>query len=113
MAIAEALLKQNVIIGVAVGVGVGLGLAVLAPSVFPQTARAARPLAKRAIRTAVQAYMRSREGIAEFREYTEDMLAEAQAEVMQERQAAAAQAFADDVGQDLSGDEATPAAARS
>lgn len=96
MAIIDALVKQNLILGAAIGVGVGLGLAVLAPSVFPQTARAARPLAKQAIRAALQAYVRSREGLAEFREYAEDIVAEAQSEVILQRQAAAAHEFADD-----------------
>jgi len=103
LAIAEALFKQNVIISVAVGVGVGLGLAVLAPSVFPQTARAARPMAKRAIRAALQAYVRSREGLAEFREYAEDIVAEAQSEVILQRKAAAARAFDEAVQQDAPG----------
>ncbi len=97
MAIFEAVFKQNVIIGVAVGIGVGLGLAVLAPSVFPQTARAARPLAKRVVRSALQAYVRGREGLAEFSEFAEDIIAEAQSEVMTERRASAAEDFADGV----------------
>lgn len=95
MALFDAVFKQNVIIGVAVGVGVGVGLAVLAPSLFPQAARAARPLAKRVVRSALQVYMRSREGLAEFSEYAEDIIAEAAAEAVQERQAAAAATFAE------------------
>jgi hypothetical protein len=97
MAIAEDLFKQNVIIGVAVGIGVGIGLAFLAPSIFPRAARSARPLAKQAIRSAFQAYVRGREGLAELREYAEDIVAEAQSEVIQQRQAAAAGAFAQDL----------------
>jgi hypothetical protein len=107
MAIVEDLFKQNVMIGVAVGIGVGIGLAVLAPGIFPRSARAARPLAKQAIRSAFQAYVRGREGLAELREYAEDIVAEAQSEVIQQRKAAAAEAF----GQDLDTNGAPPDAA--
>ena len=81
--------RDNILIGLAVGVGVGLGLAVLAPSVFPHAARAARPMAKRAVRSAMEAYIRTREGVAEFGEYAEDLVAEVQSEIVQERRAAA------------------------
>ncbi|MBL29247.1 MAG: DUF5132 domain-containing protein [Rhodospirillaceae bacterium] len=86
--------RESIVIGLAVGVGIGVGLAVLAPSVFPHAARAARPMAKRAAKSAMRAYMRTREGLAEFGEYAEDVMAEAQSEVVQERQAAAAAGFA-------------------
>lgn len=86
---ANDLFKQNLMIGLGVGIGVGLGLAIFAPSLFPHAARAARPYAKRAIKSAVLAYMQAREGVAEFREYAEDLVAETEAEIVEERKAAA------------------------
>jgi hypothetical protein len=80
--------------GLAVGVGVGVGLAVLAPSVFPHAARAARPYAKRAAKSALGAYLRTREGLAEFGEFAEDVMAEAKHELMTERMGGAAAAAA-------------------
>jgi hypothetical protein len=76
---------RTAIFGVAVGIGVGVGLAVLAPSVFPQAARAARPYAKKAVKSGLEAYMRTREGLAEFGEFAEDVVAEARHEMSQAR----------------------------
>ncbi len=80
---------KTAILGLAVGVGVGIGLAVLAPSVFPQAARAARPYAKKAAKTGLEAYLRAREGLAEFGEFAEDVVAEARHELASERMGAA------------------------
>lgn len=76
---------KTTILGLAIGVGVGVGLAVLAPSVFPQAARAARPYAKKAARSGLEAYLRVREGLAEFGEFAEDVVAEARHDIMAER----------------------------
>lgn len=91
---ANDLLKQNLVVGLGVGIGIGLGLAVFAPALFPHAARAARPYAKRAVKSAMTAYMQAREGVAEFREYAEDLVAESEAEIMEERQAEARAAAA-------------------
>ena len=93
MAVGDQLLKEKALIGLAVGVGIGFGLAVFAPSLFPQVSRAARPVAKRMIKSAVRAYARGREGLAEFSEFTEDVIAEAKEEVIEERRATAAARF--------------------
>ena len=76
---------KTAILGVAIGIGVGVGLAVLAPSVFPQAARAARPYAKKAAKSGLEAYLRVREGLAEFGEFAEDVVAEARHDIMAER----------------------------
>lgn len=80
---------KTAILGVAIGIGVGIGLAVLAPSVFPQAARAARPYAKKAAKSGLEAYLRAREGLAEFGEFAEDVIAEARHEIVTERTAPA------------------------
>ncbi len=80
---------KTAILGVAIGIGVGIGLAVLAPSVFPQAARAARPYAKKAAKSGLVAYLRAREGLAEFGEFAEDVIAEARHEIVTERTAPA------------------------
>jgi hypothetical protein len=85
---------RTTIFGLAVGVGVGLGLAVLAPSVFPKAAQAARPYAKKAAKQALQGYLRAREGLAEFGEFAEDVVAEAKHEIAAERMGGAAGAAA-------------------
>jgi hypothetical protein len=80
-------LRASIAVGVAVGVGVGLGLAVMAPGLFPRTARAARPFVKKAALEGMEAYLRAREGVAEFGEFAEDLLAEVEAEVVAKRRA--------------------------
>jgi hypothetical protein len=97
-------LKQNIAVGVGVGIGIGLGLAVLAPSAFPHAARAARPYAKWAVKSAMVALMQAREGVAEFREYTEDLVAETKAEMVEERTAAARAAAEATAGETSSGE---------
>lgn len=87
-------LKGGTVVGLAVGMGVGLGLAVMAPSLFPRAAQAARPLLRRALYEGMGAYLRAREGLAEFGEFTEDLVAEVRADVMAERGGAASAAAA-------------------
>jgi hypothetical protein len=69
---------------IAMGLAVGLVAAVLIPVALPVIARAARPLAKAAIKSGLIVYEKGRESFAELSEVVEDMVAEAKAEVEQE-----------------------------
>ena len=82
-------MKPVVWIGIGIGLSVGVGLAILSPNLFAQASRNARPQAKNLSKNAVRAYMQAREGVANFSEYVEDLVAEAKAEVVEERRAAA------------------------
>lgn len=62
---------------VVTGLAVGLGMAVIAPVVLP----ALRPVAKTIIKAGLVAYDQGRVAFAEMTERTEDMLAEARAEM--------------------------------
>lgn len=76
-------------LGIGIGIGVGVGLAVLSPALFAQASRGLRPQAKELSKGAVRTYLQAREGVAHFGEYLEDVMAEAKAEVVAERRAAA------------------------
>lgn len=80
MALLDELLKRNVITGLAIGVGV----AVLGPILLPPLARAAKPAAKAAIKSGLLMVEKGRETLAELGEMTEDLVAEAKAELAQE-----------------------------
>ncbi len=67
------------------GVAVGLGVLVLAPAIIPAVAAVVRPLAKASIKSGMILLEKTREMIAEAKESVEDMAAEAQAELAQER----------------------------
>ena len=88
-------MKPAVWIGIGIGIGVGVGMAILSPSLFTQASRNARPQAKNLSKSAVRAYMQAREGVAHFGEYVDDLMAEAKAEVVEERRAAAHSAAED------------------
>ncbi|HZS81972.1 MAG TPA: DUF5132 domain-containing protein [Stellaceae bacterium] len=64
--------------GVLTGVAVGVGVLMLAPGLLPAIGRAMRPLAVSAIRTGMTVYNRT---ASTLRETTEDLLAEARAEL--------------------------------
>ena len=68
---------------VVTGLAVGLGVAVIAPVVLP----ALRPVAKTIIKAGLAAYDQGRVAFAEMAERTEDILAEARAEMDDETQA--------------------------
>jgi hypothetical protein len=70
------------------GIAIGIGVAVLAPLVLPTVARAARPLARAAIKSGLLFFEKGRETAAELGEVIDDLLAEAQAEIEQSQQAA-------------------------
>jgi hypothetical protein len=80
MAIIDDFLKRNVVVGLAIGVGALL----LAPVVLPVVARLAKPVAKAAIKTGLIMYRKGCETVAELGEMTEDIVAEAQAELAHE-----------------------------
>jgi hypothetical protein len=88
-------MRGAAVLGVAIGVGVGVGLAIMAPSLFPRTARAARPLIKKALHDGMSAYLRTREGLAEFGEFVEDLVAEVEHDVRTQRTATAGAAAAE------------------
>jgi hypothetical protein len=70
------------------GIAIGIGVAILAPLVLPTVAKAARPLARAAIKSGLLLFEKGRETAAELGEVVEDLLAEAQAEIEQNDQAA-------------------------
>ncbi|RJR22806.1 MAG: DUF5132 domain-containing protein [Nitrospiraceae bacterium] len=70
-------LKGNVLTGLAIG----LGAAILAPAVLPALAGAAKPLLKAAIKGGLVLYEKGKETFAELSEVTEDIIAEAKAEM--------------------------------
>ena len=64
--------------GVATGLAVGAGVLLLAPGLLPAVGRAVRPLAVGAIKTGMAVYGQT---AATLREATEDLVAEARAEL--------------------------------
>jgi hypothetical protein len=70
--------------GAVTGAAVGLGVMLLAPSVLPAIGRALRPLAVGAIKTGITVY---NQAAPRLREATEDLVAEARAEIDAESQA--------------------------
>ena len=85
MALLDELLKRNVITGLAIGIGV----TVLGPILLPPLVRAAKPAAKAAIKSGLVLLEKGRETLAELGEMTEDIVAEAKAELAQEAEAVA------------------------
>lgn len=77
----EVLFRRNVLIAV----GVGIGVAVFAPVVIPALVRVGRPVIKGAIKVGVLAYQQSRETLAVVGEAVEDLVAEVQADLYDER----------------------------
>lgn len=65
------------------GLAVGIGIAVVAPIVLPVL----RPMAKSVVKAGLVAYDQGRVALAEMAERTEDMMAEARAEMEEEAKA--------------------------
>ncbi len=86
MGLLEDGLKGNLVTALAIGVGA----AIVAPVVIPLFANVAKPLAKAAIKGGMQLYERGKEAFAEVAEITEDIVAEAKAELAESTAAAAA-----------------------
>jgi uncharacterized protein DUF5132 len=74
--------------GALTGVAVGLGVLFLAPGVLPAVGKALRPIAVGAIKTGMTVYNQT---AASVREATEDLVAEARAELEAEGQGAQAE----------------------
>jgi len=72
-----AWLKGNIVSGLAIGIG----SAIIAPLVIPALSKAAKPLAKAAIKGGLVLYETSKEKLAEAQELMDDLLAEAKAEL--------------------------------
>jgi hypothetical protein len=72
-----AWLKGNIISGLAIGVG----SAILAPLLVPTLSKAAKPLAKAAIKGGLVLFETGKEKLAEAQELMDDLLAEARAEL--------------------------------
>ncbi len=68
------------------GLAIGIGAAVLGPVVLPILAGAAKPLAKAAIKGGLALCEKGKESAAEFSEVFEDIVAEAKAELAEERE---------------------------
>lgn len=66
----------------ATGIVIGLGAAVLAPVIVPVVAGIVKPLAKAAIKGGIVIYDKGKEVYAETVEVTEDLVAEARAELV-------------------------------
>lgn len=79
-------MNDKLLAGMAVG---AVGALILAPAVVPPLARLGRPAAKAALKTAVLAWYRGQEFLAEMQEVAEDAYAEAMAELMDEAESGA------------------------
>jgi hypothetical protein len=67
------------------GIAIGIAAAILAPAILPVVVQAARPLARAAIKSGLLFLNKSRETVAEMGEVVEDLVAEARAEIDEER----------------------------
>jgi CheY-specific phosphatase CheX len=85
MALFDDVLKGNIVTGLAIGIGA----AILAPVVIPLFANIAKPLAKATIKGGIQLFEHGKEAFAEVAEITEDIVAEAKAELAESAAAAA------------------------
>jgi hypothetical protein len=73
------------------GLAIGLGVLILAPAIAPAVAAVVKPLAKASIKSGILLFEKAQEMIAEAKESVEDLAAEAQAEIVHERQHVASQ----------------------
>ncbi|MDV6343198.1 DUF5132 domain-containing protein [Nitrosomonas sp. Is37] len=71
------------------GFAIGIAAAILAPVILPAVVQAARPLARAAIKSGILLLNKGRETAAELGEVVEDLVAEARAEIDEERARAA------------------------
>lgn len=83
------------------GFAIGIAAAILAPVVLPVVVQAARPLARAAIKSGILFLNKGRETVAELGEVVEDLVAEARAEIDEERaRATSATVAAEDIIED-------------
>ncbi len=78
-------MNEKFVRGLAIGVALAAGALIFGPSI----AQAARPVVRRGMKSAVQAYVRGREAVAELMELAEDAYAEAWADLKEEADAKA------------------------
>ena len=78
-----AWLKGNIVTGLAIGIG----SAIIAPLVVPALSKAAKPLAKAAVKGGLLLFETSKEKLAVAHELVDDLLAEARAELAAEGEA--------------------------
>jgi len=78
-----AWLKGNIVTGLAIGIG----SAIIAPLVVPALSKAAKPLAKAAVKGGLVLFETSKEKLAVAHELVDDLLAEARAELAAEGEA--------------------------
>jgi hypothetical protein len=76
----------------------GLGAIILGPVAVPVVAAVVKPLVKGGIKGGMMLYVKAQETLAETREVLEDLAAEAQAELAQEREMAAGVATGSEAG---------------
>ena len=76
-------LKGNIVSGLAIGIG----SAIIAPLVVPALSKAARPMAKAAIKGGLVLWETGKEKLAEAHELMDDLLAEARTELASEASA--------------------------
>ena len=76
--------KGNILTGLAIGVG----SAIVAPMVVPALSKAAKPLAKAAIKGGLVLFETGKVKLAEAQELADDLFAEARAELAAEAEAA-------------------------
>ncbi len=79
------------------GLAIGFGVLILAPVVAPAVVAVARPVIKASLKSAMIFFEKASEFIAEAKESLEDLAAEAQAELAQERRQGAADSGDDSV----------------
>jgi hypothetical protein len=77
--------KGNIVTGLVIGVG----SAIVAPLVVPALSKAAKPLAKAAIKGGLALFETGREKLAEMHEVVDDLVAEAKTEIAAEQAAQA------------------------
>lgn len=77
------------------GIIVGIGAVLLAPVVIPVVAGIGKPLAKSIIKSGLVAYEKSKGALAELGETWEDVVAEAKAEIAEEKHTPAFEAAAE------------------
>lgn len=77
------------------GIIAGIGAVLLAPVLIPVVAGIGKPIAKTLVKSGIVAYEKSRGAFAEMGETWEDIIAEAKAEIAEDRETPAFEASSD------------------
>lgn len=80
----------------ATGIVIGIGVALLIPVAVTALAPVVRPLARSALRAGALAYEKAREGVAEFGEMAQDIVAEVEEELRVDKESAAVEPNTED-----------------